>query len=132
MLLHAYVTKMYYLVINYSLSTISSSSGSNTNILDNILREIIRLDIPQPVRKKVMSVLQPKYDGCNLHETVKERLAQELVISETITNVIIPTFDIKRFRPIIFSTLKVILLDFLIISYFNIFIQRLSHIIFNE
>jgi hypothetical protein len=127
--LHAYVTKMYYLVINYSLSTISSSS---TNTLDNILREIIRLDIPQPVRKKVMSVLQPKYDGCNLHETVKERLAQELVISETITNVIIPTFDIKRFRPIIFSTLKVILLDFLIISYFNIFIQRLSHIIFNE
>jgi len=113
--LHAYVTKMYYLVINYSLSTISSS---NTNIFDNILRGIIRLDfIPQPVRKMAMSILQPKYDGYNLHETVKERLAKELVISETITNVIIPTFDIKRFRPIIFSTLKVIHLDFLIISY---------------
>ncbi|XP_034916864.1 patatin-like protein 2 [Populus alba] len=84
-----------------------STSSSSTNILDNILREIIRLDIiPQPVRKMAMSILQPKYDGCNLHETVKERLAKELVISDTITNVIIPTFDIKRFRPIIFSTLK--------------------------
>ncbi|KAJ6858189.1 patatin-like protein 2 [Populus alba x Populus x berolinensis] len=84
-----------------------SSSSSNTNIWDNILREIIRLDIiPQPFRKMAMSILQPKYDGCYLHETVKERLAKELVISETITNVIIPTFDIKRFRPIIFSTLK--------------------------
>ena len=115
--LHAYVTKMYYLVINYSVRNISSGS-SNTNILDNILREIIRLDIiPQPVREMAMSILQPKYDGCYLHETVKERLAEELVISETITNVIIPTFDIKRFRPIIFSTLKVIHLDFLIISY---------------
>jgi len=107
--LHAYVTKMYYLVIN---------SSSNTNIFDNILRYIISWDrIPQPVRKMVMSILQPKYDGHNLHETVKERLAKELVISDTITNVIIPTFDIKRFRPIIFSTLKVIHLDFLIISY---------------
>ncbi|KAL9381816.1 hypothetical protein Peur_024851 [Populus x canadensis] len=82
-------------------------NSSNTNIFDNILRYIISWDrIPQPVRKMVMSILQPKYDGYNLHETVKGRLAKELVISETITNVIIPTFDIKRFRPIIFSTLK--------------------------
>ncbi|KAG6737390.1 hypothetical protein POTOM_058908 [Populus tomentosa] len=82
-------------------------NSSNTNIFDNILRYIISWErVPQPVRKMVMSILQPKYDGYNLHETVKESLAKELVISETITNVIIPTFDIKRFRPIIFSTLK--------------------------
>jgi hypothetical protein len=107
--LHAYVTKMYYLVIN---------SSSNTNIFHNIFTYIISWDqLPQPVRKIFMFFLQPKYNGYNLHETVKECLAKELVISETITNVIIPTFDIKRFRPIIFSTLKVIHLDFLIISY---------------
>eukprot|EP00258_Populus_trichocarpa_P031077 XP_024447096.1 patatin-like protein 2 isoform X2 [Populus trichocarpa] len=83
------------------------NSSSNTNIFHNIFTYIISWDqLPQPVRKIFMFFLQPKYNGYNLHETVKECLAKELVISETITNVIIPTFDIKRFRPIIFSTLK--------------------------
>ncbi|XP_034903974.1 patatin-like protein 2 [Populus alba] len=53
-----------------------------------------------------MHFLEPKYDSDNLKETIKECLRKEPRISETITNVIIPTFDIKRFRPIIFSTLK--------------------------
>jgi hypothetical protein len=73
--------------------------------------------IPEACRRKFKDFIHPKYDGAKLHETVKKRLEKELVISKTVTNVIIPTFDIKSCRPTIFSTLKVILLDFLTISY---------------
>jgi hypothetical protein len=87
--------------------------------LDSFLRRFISWhQIPQTIREMVMHFLEPKYDSDNLKEAIKECLRKEPRISETITNVIIPTFDIKRFRPIIFSTLKVILfLEFLMISY---------------
>ncbi|KAG5232672.1 patatin protein [Salix suchowensis] len=51
-------------------------------------------------------LLQPKYDGENLHDTIKNNLGEELSLSETLADVIIPTFDIKHFRPTIFSTSK--------------------------
>uniref|UniRef100_A0A6N2KW92 Patatin n=1 Tax=Salix viminalis TaxID=40686 RepID=A0A6N2KW92_SALVM len=49
--------------------------------------------------KKIL--LEPKYD-----DTIKELLGEKLALSETLTSVIIPAFDIKEFRPTIFSTLK--------------------------
>ncbi|CAL8102138.1 unnamed protein product [Prunus armeniaca] len=51
----------------------------------------------------VKSVSGPKYDGKYLHKIVKEILG-DIRLSDTLTNVIIPTFDIKRLQPMVFSS----------------------------
>ncbi|KAH6788255.1 phospholipase A 2A [Perilla frutescens var. hirtella] len=45
----------------------------------------------------------PKYDGKYLKSMV-EGLLGKLTVSQTLTNVIIPTFDLKRLQPVIFNT----------------------------
>ncbi|KAM7510346.1 hypothetical protein LguiB_009221 [Lonicera macranthoides] len=45
----------------------------------------------------------PKYDGVYLSSLVKDLLG-DLTIKQTLADVIIPTFDIKRLQPMIFST----------------------------
>ncbi|XP_039045555.1 patatin-like protein 3 [Hibiscus syriacus] len=45
--------------------------------------------------------LVPKYDGLQLHNTLGDKR-----LTETLTNVIIPSFDIKLFQPIVFSSSK--------------------------
>ncbi|KAH0684917.1 hypothetical protein KY285_022637 [Solanum tuberosum] len=47
----------------------------------------------------------PKYDGKYLREVIKEKLG-ETKLHETLTNVVIPTFDIKNIQPTIFSTFE--------------------------
>lgn len=56
-----------------------------------------------PVMKMVKSVLGPRYDGRYLHKVVKEKL-ENTRLHQALTNVVIPTFDIKRLQPTIFST----------------------------
>ncbi|KAJ9567504.1 hypothetical protein OSB04_003470 [Centaurea solstitialis] len=51
----------------------------------------------------IKALTGPKYDGVYLHELVKEKLGN-LRLHETLTNVVIPTFDIKRMQPVIFSS----------------------------
>ncbi|XVE89963.1 hypothetical protein DITRI_Ditri20bG0038600 [Diplodiscus trichospermus] len=51
------------------------------------------------------AALAPKYDGLYLHKMIKEMLGNRR-LSQTLTNVIIPSFDIKLLQPIVFSTLK--------------------------
>ncbi|XP_009370177.2 patatin-like protein 2 [Pyrus x bretschneideri] len=51
----------------------------------------------------VKAMTGPKYDGKYLHEIVKEKLGDKR-LNDTLTNVIIPTFDIKRLQPTIFSS----------------------------
>jgi hypothetical protein len=63
--------------------------------------------LPNFIRKKLRSLVFPRYDGVKLHEIIKEEVGGKL-LSDALTNVIIPTFDIKLFKPIIFSSLKVI------------------------
>jgi patatin-like phospholipase/acyl hydrolase len=48
----------------------------------------------------------PKYDGNFLHSIVKEKLG-DTRLHQTLTNIVIPTFDIKRLQPTIFSSYKV-------------------------
>ncbi|MED6107082.1 Proteolipid protein 2 [Stylosanthes scabra] len=48
----------------------------------------------------------PKYDGKYLHGVVREKLG-DIRLHETITNVVIPTFDIKFLQPTIFSSYQV-------------------------
>lgn len=50
-------------------------------------------------------VFYPKYDGDYLHKTIKDMVGEKR-LHETLTNVIIPTFDVKLLQPVIFSTLK--------------------------
>ncbi|KAM0035279.1 putative patatin-like phospholipase domain, Acyl transferase/acyl hydrolase/lysophospholipase [Helianthus debilis subsp. tardiflorus] len=45
----------------------------------------------------------PKYDGQYLHEIIREKL-QDRRLHEAITNIVIPTFDIKHLQPVIFSS----------------------------
>ncbi|KAK4423390.1 Patatin-like protein 2 [Sesamum alatum] len=56
-----------------------------------------------PFGKEVKSLLGPLYDGKYLHGILKEKL-NNTKLSQSITNVVIPAFDIKRLQPVIFST----------------------------
>ncbi|URD86782.1 Patatin group A-3 [Musa troglodytarum] len=51
----------------------------------------------------VGAVAGPKYDGKYLHAKIQE-LLKDTRLSQTLTNVVIPTFDIKLLQPTIFST----------------------------
>lgn len=48
----------------------------------------------------------PKYDGKYLHRLVKEKLGNTK-LNQTLTNVVIPTYDITRLQPTIFSSFQV-------------------------
>jgi patatin-like phospholipase/acyl hydrolase len=58
------------------------------------------------VGKLFKSLTGPKYDGKYLHSVVREKLG-EIRVHETLTNIVIPTFDIKTSQPIIFSSYKI-------------------------
>jgi patatin-like phospholipase/acyl hydrolase len=54
-----------------------------------------------------MSALRkPRYSGKYLRSMIRSMLG-ETRVSDTLTNVVIPTFDIKLLQPIIFSTYDV-------------------------
>ncbi|KAL2346386.1 hypothetical protein Fmac_000386 [Flemingia macrophylla] len=48
----------------------------------------------------------PKYDGKNLEGLVREKLG-ETRLHETLTNIVIPTIDIKELKPKIFSSYRI-------------------------
>lgn len=48
----------------------------------------------------------PKYNGQYLHKILREDL-KETKLHQTITNVVIPTFDITTLQPVIFSSYKI-------------------------
>ena len=50
----------------------------------------------------------PKYDGVHLRTRLEEELGSTR-LDQTWTNVVIPTFDIKRISPTIFSSYKVLI-----------------------
>ncbi|XP_057777581.1 patatin-like protein 2 [Salvia miltiorrhiza] len=56
-----------------------------------------------PFGRLLKSLMGPLYDGKHLHSVLKEEL-QNIKLSQAITDVIIPAFDIKRMQPVIFST----------------------------
>ncbi|KAI4321538.1 hypothetical protein MLD38_034906 [Melastoma candidum] len=59
-----------------------------------------------PIAKVMKALSGPKYDGKYLHKLVRQKLG-ERKLHQTITNVVIPTFDIKNLQPTIFSTYEV-------------------------
>lgn len=58
------------------------------------------------VEKTMRSLRGPKYDGKYLHALVKETLGRTR-LHQTLTNVVIPTFDVKLLQPTLFSSYKV-------------------------
>ncbi|KAK8642512.1 hypothetical protein V6N13_011853 [Hibiscus sabdariffa] len=59
-----------------------------------------------PAANLVKSLTGPKCDGEYLHNIVREKLG-ETRLHQTLTNVVIPTFDIKQLQPKIFSSFEV-------------------------
>ncbi|PSR99751.1 Patatin-like protein [Actinidia chinensis var. chinensis] len=75
--------------------------------LENCPKIFPQISYPFPqVAKIVKSLLGPKYDGSYLHNLAKEKLGK-IQLHQTLTNIAIPTFDIKRLQPTIFSSYKV-------------------------
>ncbi|XP_042495719.1 patatin-like protein 2 [Macadamia integrifolia] len=52
------------------------------------------------------TITGPKYDGKYLHKIIKEKLGTRR-LSQTLTSVVIPTFDIRQLQPTIFSSYEV-------------------------
>ncbi|KAF5445119.1 hypothetical protein F2P56_034193 [Juglans regia] len=60
-----------------------------------------------PLTAKIFKALSgPKYDGKYLHNLVREKLGSTRM-HQTLTNVVIPTFDLKRLQPTVFSSYQV-------------------------
>lgn len=55
--------------------------------------------------KSWKSVTGPKYNGKYLHQVIQEKLG-DTHLHETVTNVVIPTFDIRNLQPAIFTTFE--------------------------
>jgi len=62
--------------------------------------------LPGAAEKVVKAVSGPRYDGKYLHGLLQEKLG-DIKLSQTLTNVVIPTFDIKFLQPTIFSSYMV-------------------------
>ncbi|XP_038716531.1 patatin-like protein 2 [Tripterygium wilfordii] len=75
--------------------------------LDNSAKIFPQTGVPFGWVGKLFKALRgPKYNGEELHKILKEKLG-ETKLSQTLTNIVIPTFDIKRLQPTIFSSYKV-------------------------
>ncbi|KAF5942868.1 hypothetical protein HYC85_020510 [Camellia sinensis] len=62
--------------------------------------------VSSPFPKVIKALLGPKYDGKYLQSLVREKLGN-IKLQQALTNIVIPTFDIKRLQPTIFSTYEV-------------------------
>lgn len=54
----------------------------------------------------IKMIFGPKYNGKYLHKIINDLLG-DMRVKETLTNVVIPTYDTKCVKPTIFSTFKV-------------------------
>ncbi|GAU17377.1 hypothetical protein TSUD_232530 [Trifolium subterraneum] len=52
------------------------------------------------------SLIGPKYNGKHLHKLIKE-MTKDTFLRKTLTNVVIPTFDVEELQPTIFSSYQV-------------------------
>ena len=58
------------------------------------------------LHERFLWLMAPKFDGDNLHNTIKRTIG-ETKIRDTITNIIIPSCDMKYLHPVVFSTMEV-------------------------
>ncbi|KAJ1396302.1 Patatin-like phospholipase domain [Sesbania bispinosa] len=67
---------------------------------------IASMGIFKPLVNVVKALAGPKYDGKYLHEVIRKRLG-DTMLHQTLTNVVIPTFDVKKLQPTIFSSYQI-------------------------
>lgn len=60
-----------------------------------------------PLINLIKALTGSKYNGKYLHKIVRELLG-DTTLSQTLTKVVIPTFDVTKFQPTIFSSSQVI------------------------
>ena len=92
---HSYNIQLFYLIIDLITPFVFFFCFSNCSC-----------PILPHLTKMIKALSGPKYDGKYLHNILKEKLGQTK-LHQTLTNVVIPTFDIKRLQPTIFSTYQV-------------------------
>ncbi|XP_062075379.1 patatin-like protein 2 [Humulus lupulus] len=61
------------------------------------------LSIFKNITNLIDTLTGPKYDGKYLH-TLLNNLLGDLTLDQTLTNIVVPAFDIKLMQPVIFST----------------------------
>jgi len=61
----------------------------------------------KPVANLLSLMRGPKYDGAFLHDKIKS-LTHDVRIADTVTNVVVPAFDVKSLQPVIFSTYEAV------------------------
>lgn len=66
----------------------------------------------------IEALSHPKYDGEYLHKLLRERLGDKQ-LHHTLTNIIIPTFDVKLQEPTTFSSFRVGLYSFEFFSFLS-------------
>ncbi|KAK4841131.1 hypothetical protein QYF36_026559 [Acer negundo] len=71
--------------------------------LPKIFPQYSRYNFVKTITNFVGELTGPKYDGKYLRTVINEKLGN-LTLKETLTNVLIPSFDIKLLQPVLFST----------------------------
>ncbi|KAK2657419.1 hypothetical protein Ddye_010471 [Dipteronia dyeriana] len=71
--------------------------------LPKIFPQYSRFNFVKAVTNFVGELTGPKYDGKYLRQILNKHL-RDLTLKETLTNVLIPAFDIKLLQPVLFST----------------------------
>ncbi|KOM45036.1 hypothetical protein LR48_Vigan06g034200 [Vigna angularis] len=51
------------------------------------------------------ALIGPKYDGKYLHELIRKKLG-DIMLHQTLTNLVIPAFDVKKLQPTMFSSFQ--------------------------
>ncbi|KAK4840752.1 hypothetical protein QYF36_017291 [Acer negundo] len=71
--------------------------------LPKIFPQYSRYNFVKTITNFVGELTGPKYDGKYLRTVINQKLGN-LTLKETLTNVLIPSFDIKLLQPVVFST----------------------------
>ncbi|XP_048128137.1 patatin-like protein 2 [Rhodamnia argentea] len=80
-----------------------SPEHAKNNLKEESAMKKCRNDLISSIKSSVGAIMGPKYDGEKLRSVVHGLLG-DTTLSQTLTNVVVPTFDIKCLQPVIFST----------------------------
>ena len=83
--------------------------------LISFLKDLVSCDA-KPCRPIWDPIKCPKYDGVFIRNITSEIL-KDTRLSETLTNVVIPSFDEKKVKPVVFSKLKVSMVEIKCVYY---------------
>ena len=62
-----------------------------------------RIGFLKPAANLLSLMRGPKYDGAFLHDKIKS-LTRDMRVADTVTNIVVPAFDVKYLQPVIFTT----------------------------